>query len=204
MGKGVDPQFSHAGALAEAAEWLTAREVDRMPGYLAAHQDEVENPLPIEDLLPHIATATPPVIARIKNLDDAQHWVDGWSLRDERPLKVPLEYVRLIGGPNGKASGNFLEEAIVHAIDEIFERRAQVTVLRERMVVPTIDIEIDRQPGDSRADRVRPQPRGRGDPQGSLVRGRAAVHRGLLFRGKHPGRPPVPPFLQGRRVVRPR
>ena len=141
MGKGGTPEFSQAGALAEAAEWLVAREVVDLPGYLAAHQDEVENALLIEDLLPHVASATPPVIARIKDLDDAQHWVDGWSLRREEIVKVPIEYVRLINGPNGKATGNFLEEAIVHAANEIFERRAHVTVLRERMVVPTIDLD---------------------------------------------------------------
>ena len=141
MGKGVTPEFAHAGALAEAAEWLTAREVVDLPGYVTARQDELDNALPVEDLLPHIATATPPVIEQVKDLDDTQHWVDGWSLRREESVKVPLEYVRLIGGPNGKATGNFLEEAMVHAIDEIFERRACVTVMRERMVVPTIDIE---------------------------------------------------------------
>ena len=52
---------------------------------------------------------------------------------------MPLEYVRLIGGPNGKATGNNLEEAIIHATHEIFERRAHITVLRNRMIVPTID-----------------------------------------------------------------
>ena len=141
MGKGVSSDYSVAGALAEGAEWLTARDIGDLPGYVGAHQRDVENALPIEDLLPHIATATPPVVERVKGLDDAQHWVDGWSLRDERPIKVPLEYVRQIGGPNGKATGNFLEEAIVHATTEIFERRAHVTVLRNKMVTPTIDIE---------------------------------------------------------------
>ena len=140
MGKGVTSEFSRAGALAEAAEWLAAREVDQLPGYLAAHQDEIENAVLIEDLLPHIATATPPVIARVKDLDDAHHWVDGWSLQQGKTVKVPLEYVRLIGGPNGKATGNYLEEAIVHATNEVFERRAHITVLRSRMVVPTIDL----------------------------------------------------------------
>lgn len=146
MGKGVDPLFSRAGALAEAAEWLTVREVDQLPGYVAAHQDEVENALPIEDLLSHIATATPPVIARIKDLDDSWHWVDGWSLLRQETVKVPLEYVRIIGGPNGKATGNCMEEAIEHAVNEIFERRAHVTILRNRMVVPTIDPETVNHP----------------------------------------------------------
>jgi len=142
MGKGTSSIQSQAGALAEGAEWLTARDTAHLPGYVAAHQREITGPaIPIEDLVAHIATATPPVIERIRNLDDAQHWVDGYSLIAQAPVKVPIEYVRLIGGPNGKASGNFVEEAIVHATNEVFERRAQITVLRSRLVVPTIDID---------------------------------------------------------------
>ena len=146
MGKGTSPDYSLAGALAEGAEWLTARETERLPGYLTTHERDVEGALPIADLVPHIASATPPALERIRNLDDAQHWVDGFSLMTEKPVKVPLEYVRLIGGPNGKATGNYLEEAIIHATTEIFERRAQITVMRNKMVVPTIDIETVEHP----------------------------------------------------------
>jgi YcaO-like protein with predicted kinase domain len=141
MGKGVTPLLSKAGALAEGAEWLTARETAQLPGYVAARQDTVEAALRIEDLVAHVATATPPVVERIKDLDAARHWVDGYSLRDHRRVSVPLHYVRQISGPNGQASGNCLEEAIVHATHEVFERRAHVTVLRNRMEVPTIDPE---------------------------------------------------------------
>lgn len=141
MGKGVTAELSHAGALAEGAEWLTSRETARLPGYLAAHESQVPDALPIRDLLAHVATATPPVLERICARDDAKHWVSGYSLREEEPgeIRVPIEYVRVISGPNGKASGNCLEEAIVHATNEIFERRAHITVLRNRLVVPTID-----------------------------------------------------------------
>ena len=79
------------------------------------------------------------MLEQIRALDDAYHWVDGYSLIHERTLKVPLEYARLISGPNGKATGNNLEEAIIHAALEIFERRAHITALRHRMVLPTID-----------------------------------------------------------------
>ncbi len=139
MGKGVTLAGSTAGALAEGAEWLTARATGELPGYTGAREHEVPAALPIAALLEHIATATPPIIERIRALDDSYHWVDGYSLTQERTLKVPLEYVRLIGGPNGKATGNNIEEAIIHATHEIFERRAHITVLRNRMVVPTID-----------------------------------------------------------------
>jgi ribosomal protein S12 methylthiotransferase accessory factor len=47
----------------------------------------------------------------------------------------------MINGPNGHASGNRIEEAIVHAANEIFERRAHITVLRDRLVMPTFDID---------------------------------------------------------------
>jgi len=141
MGKGTTAELSRAGALAEAAEWLACRDLERLPGFTVAHQESLDPDaiLPIEALLPHIATATPPVLERIKELDAAQFWVDGWSLSSERVVKVPLVYAELIAGPNGKAAGNTLAEALEHAVLEIFERRAHITVLRNRMVVPTID-----------------------------------------------------------------
>jgi len=140
MGKGTSPLMSRAGALAEAAEWLTSRRTESLPGYVTATQDELENPLRIENLLSHVGTATPQVIERIKNSYCAQHWVDGTSLVDNRTWNVPVEYVRRISGPNGLAAGNRMEEALEHALCEILERRAHATVLRNRMVVPTIDI----------------------------------------------------------------
>ncbi len=120
MGKGVDLASSTAGALAEGAEWLASRETGKLPGYLGAWEHEVPDALPIASLLGHVASATPPVLERIRALDEAYHWVDGWSLIDERALKVPLEYIGLISGPNGKATGNNLEEAIIHATSRNF------------------------------------------------------------------------------------
>ena len=139
MGKGISQVLSRAGALAEGAEWLTMRELGTLPGYRRAHQDVLENPLTIESLLGHVASVTPEVLERVKRTDCALHWVDGESLLDGRALQVPMEYVRRIAGPSGLAAGNRIEEAIVHAVNEVFERRAHITVLRQRMVMPTID-----------------------------------------------------------------
>ena len=139
MGKGLTPEGSKAGALAEGAESLLSCETGKLAGYLGAREKDVSNALSIASLLEHVASATPPMLDRINTLDEAYHWVDGYSLIHETTRKIPIEYVRFISGPNGRATGNNLEEAILHAALEIFERRAQIAVLRNRMVVPTID-----------------------------------------------------------------
>ena len=79
------------------------------------------------------------MLEKIRELDACYHWADAVSLMDGRTVKVPIQYIRQISGPNGRAAGNRLEEAIVHAVNEVFERRAHITVLKNRMVVPTID-----------------------------------------------------------------
>ncbi len=139
MGKGISQLFSKAGALAEGAEFLTALNIEGLPGYIEGHQDEIEDALEIETLLSHVDLSES-TLAAIKHSPDAQFWVDGSSLLDGRNIKVPINYVQLISGPNGKAAGNEIEEAIVHATNEVFERRAHITVLKNRMVVPTIDM----------------------------------------------------------------
>jgi ribosomal protein S12 methylthiotransferase accessory factor YcaO len=139
MGKGVTAEGSKVGALAEGAEWLLARPTEELPGYTTAREGEVGDAVSFASLLSHVASATPPVLERIRALEDACHWVDGYSLSHEKTVKVPLEYVQLISGPNGKATGNNLEEAILHGALEVIERRAQIAVLRNRMVVPTLD-----------------------------------------------------------------
>ncbi|MFC1497802.1 YcaO-like family protein [Verrucomicrobiota bacterium] len=142
MGKGVAPGWSKAGALAEWAEWVSSRNVDLMPGYIAAHQKDLKEPhLNIEDLVSHVSTAVPSVIEQVKDTNCAKFWVDGYSLMDNRVVKVPIEFVRRISGPSGGAAGNRIEEAIVHATNEIFERRTHITVLRQKLIMPTIDVE---------------------------------------------------------------
>jgi len=104
MGKGVSAILSRAGALAEGAEWLTARDIGQLPGYVTGHQDELDNALPIEDLLSHVSTVTPAMLARIKDQDAARYWVDAESLLDGRRYKVPVEYIRRCGGEPHRGS----------------------------------------------------------------------------------------------------
>ena len=146
MGKGISPVLCKASALAECAERLAVRDLTRLPGYVKAHQRDITNPLRIEDLLLHVSTATPAVIRQIQDLDLARHWVDAQSLLTGQTMKVPLAYIHGISGTNGLASGNRLEEAIVQATNEVFERRAAITVLRQKLVMPTFDMTTVKHP----------------------------------------------------------
>lgn len=141
MGKGASPALCKASALAEGAEWLALRRRRALAGGVTARQDDVPDALRIEDLLSHVATVTPRALDKLKALEAARHWVDGCSLMSGRELKVPLEYVHFISGTNGVAAGNCLEEAIVQGVHEVFERRAAITAVKNRMVAPSFDIE---------------------------------------------------------------
>lgn len=139
-GKGISPILCKASALAETAERLAIRDLTHLPGYVKAHQKDVARPVRIEDLLVHVASATPDIVAKIKDSDLAQQWVDAESLLSGKIRKVPIGYVHGISGTNGLASGNRIEEAIVQATNEVYERRAAITVLRSKLIMPTFDI----------------------------------------------------------------
>ncbi len=141
MGKGASPLLCKISTLAEAAEWLALRRRRELPGHVRAHQRDVPAALAIEDLLSHIASLTPEMLERIKDVEPARHWVDGHSLMRDCRVGVPLEYVNAISGTNGVAAGNRIEEAIAQAAFEVFERRAVITVVKNRMEVPTIAID---------------------------------------------------------------
>jgi len=138
MGKGITPLQAKAGALAECAEWAGAKDHAELQGYTVGHQDNIPNAVGIEELISHVAVSEK-VVERVKQSDIAMFWVDGVSLMTGKTAKIPIEFVRRISGPSGMAAGNRREEAIVHAIEEVFERRVHITVLRQKLVMPTID-----------------------------------------------------------------
>lgn len=138
MGKGITPLQAKAGALAECAEWAGAKSHTELQGYTVGHQKTIPRAVGIEEMIPHVAVSEK-VIESIKRSDLAMFWVDGVSLMTGKTAKIPIEFVRRIGGPSGMAAGNRREEAIVHAIEEVFERRVHITVLKQKLVMPTID-----------------------------------------------------------------
>jgi len=167
LGKGITPELAEASAHAELAERFSGglfypvfeeqvrfnlpalydEETSRflnyewMPGYIHAHQDTLENPLRMEDLLARETHLTDEQMADIKESRMAAHWVDGYSLVHDETVKVPINLVAYIHGSNGMAAGNTIEEAIIHASCEIFERHATIQTIKPETIVPTIDTE---------------------------------------------------------------
>jgi ribosomal protein S12 methylthiotransferase accessory factor len=166
-GKGITPELAEASAYAELAERLSAglfypvfeeqvrfnvpglynEETNRflnyewMEGYIYSHQDDLENPLRIEDLLANEKHLTHKDIEDLKNSRMAGHWIDGFSIVRNETVKVPVNFVSYIHGSNGMAAGNTIEEAMIQATCEIFERFSQIQTIRSEKIIPSIDLD---------------------------------------------------------------
>lgn len=165
-GKGISPELAKASAYAELTERISAGlfypvfeeqvrfnlpalyneetlqflNYEWMDGYVFGHQRDLdEEAITIEELLARETHLTAQEVVDIKNSHLAQHWVNGFSLLKERQVKVPINFAAYIHGSNGLAAGNTLEEALIQASCEIFERFAQIRVVKSDMVVPTFD-----------------------------------------------------------------
>ncbi|MEE4607329.1 MAG: YcaO-like family protein [Desulfobacteraceae bacterium] len=164
LGKGVTPELARASAYAELAERFSGglfypifeeqvrfhlpalynTTTDRflnfawLPGYAQSHPDRVPNAVRVEDLLARETHLTSAQMADIKGSRMASHWVDGYSLLRDETVKVPINLVAYIHGSNGLAAGNTIEEAIIQATCEIFERHATIQTVGPERIAPTI------------------------------------------------------------------
>jgi len=112
-----------------------------MKGYQWTHQDNLQNPVLAEDLLSCHGFVKEQFDLLKQESELMRHWVTGYSLLQDKEVKVPLLFVKWISATNGLASGNTIEEAIVHGACEIFERDAAIKFLRrpDEKGYPTID-----------------------------------------------------------------
>jgi YcaO-like protein with predicted kinase domain len=166
-GKGITPELAEASAYAELAERLSAGlfypvfeeqvrfnvpglyngETQRflnyewMEGYVYSHQDDLETPLRIEDLLANETHLKHKDIRELKNCKLAKNWVDGFSVVHEKTIKVPVNFVSYIHGSNGIAAGNTIEEAMIQATCEVFERYSQIQTIKFEKIMPSIDLD---------------------------------------------------------------
>jgi ribosomal protein S12 methylthiotransferase accessory factor len=166
QGKGLTPELARASAHAELAERfsgglffqafeeqvrfnmpaLYSRQVNRflnyewLDGYVNSHPDNLEDDhLSIESLLRNQPHLVPVAIDKIKNSQMARHWVDGYSVMQDKTVKVPINFIAYINASNGMAAGNTLEEAMIQAACEVFERYTQIQIIKPETNVPTID-----------------------------------------------------------------
>jgi YcaO-like protein with predicted kinase domain len=166
QGKGLTPELAKASAHAELAERFSAglfyRQFEEqvrfnMPalysrqtssflnyewldGYVNSHQDDMEDDhLSIEKLLCNQRHIYPIHIEEIKNSQMARHWVNGYSVMQDKTVKVPINFIAYINASNGLAAGNTLEEAVIQAACEVFERHTQIQIIKPERSIPSID-----------------------------------------------------------------
>lgn len=112
-----------------------------MKGYQWTHQDNIEYVARIEDFLDN-PLYTKEQFDNVKlNSELLRHWVTGYSLVHNREISVPILFVKWISSTNGLASGNTIEEAIVHGACEIFERHATINFLKYPTKNKSLNIE---------------------------------------------------------------
>lgn len=61
-----------------------------------------------------------------------------WSVKEQKEVMLPVRMLQTFQMSNGMAAGNTLEEAIVQASSEIFERYANIAVIQDNITPPQI------------------------------------------------------------------
>ena len=155
-GKGMSEELSTASALSEMMERISGgmetsinlvspfRQLEGekakllsdvmaykyVKGYKWMHQDCVKNVVKVEHFL-HRYKFEKEVIEKLKIESKLlRHWIPGYSLVNNENVYVPITFVKWISSTNGLASGNTIEEAIIHGACEIFERNALIHFLK--------------------------------------------------------------------------
>ncbi|CAM3647009.1 YcaO-like family protein [Vibrio aerogenes CECT 7868] len=130
QGKGLDLISAKVSGIMEAIESYHGEHIDLPLRRASYHELRQKQAVVDVDTLPKLAFSQFSEHARIL-------WVEGQDLQTSQPLYVPYEIVHcdytlplptgsgaLVMSTNGLASGNTVEEAIVHGLCEVIERDA--------------------------------------------------------------------------------
>ena len=109
-----------------------------MNDYRWSHQDNFKDVLKVEDMLIGYPFTKGQFEYAKLNSELLRHWVPGYSLVNNKKVYVPILFVKWISSTNGLASGNTIEEAIIQATCEIFERDAMIRYLKSGIKAPNI------------------------------------------------------------------
>lgn len=111
-------------------------------GYRWLHQDNFISAVRAEDMLKE-HTFTKAQLEHLKlNSELMRHWIPGYSLVHNCEVMVPILFIKWLSATNGIASANTIEEAIIHAACEVFERDALIKFVRRMNSdkSPTVDL----------------------------------------------------------------
>jgi YcaO-like protein with predicted kinase domain len=112
-----------------------------MKGYQWRHQDSHTRTLQIEELLRAIPFSEENFEYLKDNSKLLRSWISAYSLTKNKEIHIPPMFVRWISSSNGLASGNTIEESIIHAFCEILERYTLLHFIRgKERNFPNVDV----------------------------------------------------------------
>ncbi|MCX6732692.1 MAG: YcaO-like family protein [Candidatus Roizmanbacteria bacterium] len=134
-GKGITSTQNRSSATFEAIERYNAKYAMLNPykreviGSYNSLKNDAIHPSEFQMPLPHYTDDTPVA------------WMKAWSLTNKRERLVPRNYVYYIPiGSSGLASGNCIEEAILHALFELIERDVYMIMDLNELLMPDLDL----------------------------------------------------------------
>lgn len=157
-GKGLSKEFALASAYGELMERMqlglfSDSSVQKIGHYSeVVSQDEMVDALELYNELPYwyefLASKASQldndtktgmdIFAPYVNEEKKVAAVPFYNIVTGKKVRVPREIRAVVCGSNGGAAGNTMEEAVVQAISEIFERNHQLRITRERISLPDI------------------------------------------------------------------
>ena len=161
QGKGATPEAARVSAAMEAIELWHAEDLGHLPAAVMSPREmRYDNAIPLAALrwkarLPPEAAAVPMPWVRARGWgDDEEAWLPRWMLELDFTHSEELGLALFQVTSNGLASGNCLEEALLHGLCELVERHAlrlaerephrQVALREDALEVPWLREPVDR------------------------------------------------------------
>lgn len=161
-GKGLTKEFALASAYGELMERMqlglfSDSSVQKIGHYSEiVSQDEMIDTQELYGELPHwyefLATKASQldnetksgkdIISTYANAEGKVAAVPFFNIATGKKVRIPRELRAVVCGSNGGAAGNTMEEAIVQAISEIFERNHQLRISKECISLPNIPDDV--------------------------------------------------------------
>ena len=144
MGKGGTPRQSEASAVMELAERFSffsfCREQDNF--FVDTYRNIKDRALPLESIAKSVHDDSPDLEKALNLFSGLPlQWTWSYNMTRDEAFLIPFNWFFAINEYNGPSAGNCMEEAILQGISELVERHVSSIVSRNRLRVPTIDLD---------------------------------------------------------------